>query len=134
MSKLELMKELMNTFVGNGFHLVIRERGNSFLVHTIEIMQKIDETCPLKDIPVGDYFLHLKATDLREDEASIVCNWSRELLRNLLENQKLAKEAGQTHVVMFRNSMAKEPNNWMLTWGNREQARATQPTRVAYIS
>ena len=134
MSKLELMKEFMNTFVGNGFHLVIRERGNSFLVHTIEIMQKIDETCPLKDIPVGDYFLHLKVTDLREDEASIVCNWSRELLRNLLENQKLAKEAGQTHVVMLRNSMAKEPNNWMLTWGNREQARATQPTQVAYIS
>jgi hypothetical protein len=133
MNKLELMKEFMNTFVGNGFHLVIRDGGNGFLVHTIEIMQKVDENCPVKDIPVGDYFLHLKATDVCGEEASIVCNWSEELLRNLLENQKIAKEAGQTHIVMFRNPMTKDPNNWMLTWGNHEQTRPPQP-KVTYIS
>lgn len=133
MSKLELMKEFMNTFVGNGFHLVIRERGNSFLVHTIEIMQKVDETCPVKEIPVNDYFLHLKATDLYGEEASIVCNWSEELLRNLLENQKLAKEAGQARIMMFRNPMAKEPNNWMITWGEKRTNKPPQST-VKYVS
>lgn len=130
MSKLELMKKFMNTFVGNGFHLIIRERENSFLVHTIKIIQKVDETCQVKNIPVGDYFLNLKATDLHEEEASMLCNWSQELLRNLLENHKLAKEAGQTHIVMFRNPMVNDPNSWMLTWGSREQTEAKQP----YIS
>ncbi|MDH5460237.1 MAG: hypothetical protein OEW71_04285 [Candidatus Bathyarchaeota archaeon] len=134
MSKLELMEKFMKTFVGNGFHLVIRENENGFLVHTIEIMQKVDETCPIKDITVGDYFLHLMATDLHGEEASMVCNWSQELLRNLLENHKLAKEAGQKQIVMFRNPMANDPNSWMLIWGNREQPKTMQPSQVAYIS
>lgn len=128
-----MMMEFMNTFVGNGFHLVIRDGGNSFLVHTIEIMQKVDENCPVKDIPVGDYFLHLKATDLHGKEASIVCNWSEELLRNLLENQKIAKEAGHTQIVMTRNPI--EPNNWMLIWGNeRTQSPKTPKPTLPYIS
>lgn len=134
MSKLELMKDFMNTFVGNGFHLVIRERGNSFLIHTIAIMQKVDETCPIKDIPIGEYFLHLKATDLHGKEASIVCNWSEELLQNLLENQKIAKEAGQTHIVMLRNPVVKEQNSWILIWGSNEHPRDVQSTQTAYAS
>lgn len=134
MSKLELMEKFMNTFVGNGFHLIIREKGNGFLVHTIEIMQKVDETCPIKDIPVGDYFLHLLATDLHGEEASMACNWSQELLQNLLENYKLAKEAGQKKIAMFRNPMANDPNSWMLAWGNCEQPKTMQPAQVAYIS
>lgn len=127
MNKLDLMKEFMNTFVGNGFHLVIKEQENSFLVHTIEIIQKVDETCPVKEIPVGDYFLHLKATDLHGEEASMVCNWSEELLRNLLQHQKLAKEAGQTCLMMFRNPLTKEPNDWMITWGERRTNKPPQP-------
>jgi hypothetical protein len=134
MSKLELMEKFMNTFVGNGFHLIIRENGNSFLVHTIEIIQKVDETCPVKDIPVGDCFLHLIATDMHEEEASMACNWSQELLQNLLENYKLAKEAGQKQIVMFRNPMTNDVNSWMLTWGNREQQKTMQPAHVAYVS
>jgi len=136
MTKIELMKKFMNTFVGNGFHLTIREKGNSFQVHTIEIIQKVDETCPVKDIPVGDYFLHLLATDQHGVEASMVCNWSQELLQNLLENHKLAKEAEQTRIVMFRNPMVNVPNSWMLTWGSREQPQlqTMEPTQVAYIS
>jgi len=134
MKKLELMEKFMNTFVGNGFHLIIREKGNSLLVHTIEIMQKVDETCPIKDIPVGDYFLHLLATDLQGEEASTVCNWSQELLRNLLENHKLAKEMGQKQIVMFRNPIAKDPNSWMLAWGNCGQPKTVQPAQIAYVS
>lgn len=136
MTKLELMKKFMNTFVGNGFHLTIREKGNRFLVHTIEIIQKVDETCPVKDIPVGDYFLHLIVTDQHGVEAAMVCNWSRELLQNLLENHKLAKEAGQTQIAMFRNPMVNIPNSWMLAWGSREQPQpqTMQPAQVAYIS
>lgn len=132
MSKLDLMKMFSSTFVGNGFHLIIRENGNSFLVHTIEIMQKIDETCPVKEIPIGDYFFHLVAESQLGKEASIVCNWSQELLQNLLENHKAAKEAGLTHIEMFRNPMTNDPNNWMLTWGNLKEE--PKPMQITYIS
>ena len=134
MSKLELMDKLMNTFVGNGFHLIIRAKGNSLLVHTIKIMQKTNETCPIKDISVGDYFLHLLATDLNGTESSMVCNWSQELLQNLLEHYKLAKEAGQKKIEMSRNPMTNDTNSWILTWGNREQPKTVQPAQIAYIS
>ena len=133
MSKLELMKKFMNIFVGNGFHLLIRENGNGFLVHTIKIIQKVDETCPVKDIPIGDYFLQLNATDQHGKEASMVCNWSQELLQNLLENYKLAREARQMQIVMFRGPMTNDPNNWMLAWGNREQPNTMQPAQTTYI-
>jgi len=132
MSKLELMKRFSSAFVGNGFHLIIRENRNSFLVHTIEIMQKINETCPVKEIPIGDYFFHLVAESQLGKEASIVCNWSQELLQNLLENYKSAKEAGHTFIEMFRNPMTNDPNNWLLTWGNlKEQPK---PVQITYIS
>jgi hypothetical protein len=134
MSKLELMEKFMKTFVGNGFHLIIREKENSLLVHTIEIMQKVNETCPIKDISVGDYFLHLLATDLHGAEASITCNWSRELLQNLLENYRVAKEAGQKEIAMFRNPLTNDTSGWMLAWGNREQPKAMQPAQMAYVS
>ena len=134
MSKLELMKRFSSTFVGNGFHLIIRENRNSFLVHTIEIMQKIDETCPVKEIPIGDYFFHLIAENQLGKEASIVCNWSQELLQNLLENYKSAKEAGLSHIEMFRNPMTSDPNSWLLAFGSSEQPKSMQPTQIAYIS
>lgn len=134
MSKLELMKKFMNTFVGNGFHLIIRENGNSFLVRTIGIMQKVDETCPVKDILVGDYYLHLIATDQHEEEASMVCNWSQELLQNLLENYELAKEAGQMQIVMLREPMTNDPNRWMLAWGGHLQPKAMWSEQIGYIS
>lgn len=134
MDKLELMKKFSSTFVGNGFHLVIREDKNSFLVHTIEIMQKTDETCPVKRIAVGDYFFHLVASNRNDEEASIVCDWSQELLQNLLETYTSAKEAGQTHIEMIRNPMTDDPNDWMLKWSNlEEQSRPTQLAQVAYI-
>jgi hypothetical protein len=131
MSKLELMKKFSSTFVGNGFHLVIREGGNSFLVHTVEIMQKTDETCPVKGIPVGDYFFRLVAVNQDGKEATIVCDWSQELLQSLLENYKSAKEAGQTHIEMFRNPMTDNPNDWMLKWSSIEEQ--SKPAQMAYI-
>jgi len=133
MSTLELMEKFMKTFVGNGFHLIIKEKGNSFLVHTIEIMQKIDETCPVKNIQLGDYFLHLIAADHHGEEAAMTCNWSRELLQNLLENYKLAKEAGYTQILMFRNPMTNDPNDWLLSWGSQEQPKTMHSTQIAYI-
>lgn len=133
MSKLELMEKFMKTFVGNGFHLIIREKENSLLVHTIEIMQKVNETCPIKDISVGDYFLHLLATDLHGAEASITCNWSQDLLQNLLENYRVAKEAGQKEIAMFRNPTTNDTSDWMLAWGNREQPKTMQPAQTAYV-
>lgn len=132
MSKLELMEKFMYTFVGNGFHLVIRERENGFLVHTIEIMQKVDESCPVKEILMGDYFLQLIAKNQHGEEASIVCNWSQKLLENLLENYKTAKEAGRTHITMFRNPVTNDPNDWILSWGSPEKQMETR--QVTYIS
>ncbi len=132
MSKLELMEKFMNAFVGNGFHLIIKERRNSFRVHTIAVMQKVDETCPVKEIPVGDYFLHLIVTDQHGKEASMVCNWSQELLKSLLENFKVAKAAGHSHITMLRNSITNDPNDWVLAWGSHgEQPKTTQ---ITYIS
>ena len=132
MSKLELMEKFMYTFVGNGFHLVIRERENGFLVHTIEIMQKVDESCPVKEILMDDYFLHLIAKNQHGQEASIVCNWSQKLLENLLENYKTAKEAGRTCIKMSRNPMINDPNDWILSWGGIEEQAETG--QITYIS
>jgi len=132
MSKLELMEKFMHTFVGNSFHLVIRERENGFLVHTIEIMQKVDESCPVKEILMGDYFLHLIAKNQHGQEASIVCNWSQQLLENLLENYKTAKEAGRTCIKMSRNPMTNDPNDWILSWGDIEEQAETR--QIAYVS
>jgi len=132
MSKLELMEKFMYTFVGNGFHLVIRERENGFLVHTIEIMQKVDESCPVKEILMDDYFLHLIAKNQHGQEASIVCNWSQKLLENLLENYKTAKEAGRTCIKMSRNPVTNDPNDWILSWGGIEEQAETG--QITYIS
>jgi hypothetical protein len=131
MSKLELMKKFSSTFVGNGFHLVIRENGDSFLVHTIEIMEKTDETCPVKGIPVGDYFFHLVAENQHGNEASIVCDWSQELLQSLLENYRSARESGCTHIEMFRNPLTNDPNDWMLKWRSLEER--PKPGQITYI-
>ena len=131
MDKLELMKKFSSTFVGNGSHLIVRECGSSFLVHTIEIMEKTDESCPVKGIPVGDYFFRLVAENQYGKEASIVCDWSQELLQNLLDNYESAKESGHTYIEMFRNPMTNDPNSWMLKWRNiKEQPK---PTQITYI-
>jgi len=135
MNKLELMQQFMNTFVGKNFHLLIRERQSTFLVHTIEIMQKTDNTCPIKEIPIGDYFLHLIATDPQGNEASMACNWTEELLQNLLDTYKEAKVADFSHIIMCRDHLSNDYNEWFLVWGNNngeEQAKTSPP--IAYIS
>ena len=136
MSKIDLMNEFMNTFVGNGFHLIVKDDENRFLVHTIEIIQKIGDSCPVKEIPVGDYFLRLLVRDEKDREASILCNWNEQLLQNLLDQHVHAKEAGYDKIVMLRAS-PNGPNNWLLAWGGRsidspsETLRRPQP--LAYI-
>lgn len=132
MEKLKLMENFMNAFVGNGIRLIIKEQNCSFLVHTIEIMQKTDETCPVKEIPVGDYFLHLITVDQHGNEMSLVCNWSLELLQNLMENFKAAKEAGCSRIVMFKGPVTNGSENWMIAWGSCEEQLKTTP--IPYIS
>jgi hypothetical protein len=137
MKKLTLMKKFMKNFVGKGFHLVIKEKEGTFKVHTIEIMQKTDDSCPVQELPVGDYFLHLKALNPRGDEASIVCDWSDDLLKNLLANYKEAKNAECSQVTMFRDPLSKSSNQWMLTWGNADKTRGTGVRKkdpIRYIS
>ncbi|MEM1566655.1 MAG: hypothetical protein QW510_06220 [Candidatus Bathyarchaeia archaeon] len=128
MNKLEIMEKFMYTFVGNGLHLIIKEQDNSYLVHTIEIMQKVDEACIVKEIPVGDYFLHMVAVDKNGQEASIICNWSQELLQNLLESSKIAREAGCSSIIMFREPVT---NNWLIVFGkSKEQREKAQTTYI----
>jgi hypothetical protein len=123
MRKLTLMKKFMKEFAGKGFHLIIKEKEANFRVHTIEVMQKTDDSCPVEHLPIGDYFLHLLATDPQGDEASIVCDWSDDLLKNLLSNYKDAKDADCSEVMMFRDPISKDPNRWMLTWGNGQSVQ-----------
>jgi hypothetical protein len=137
MNKLELMQQFMNTFVGKDFHLLIKEREGTFQVHTIEIMQKTDNTCPVEEISIGDHFLHLIATDLRGNEAAMVCNWSEELLQNLLDAYKEARDADFSNITMCRNHLCNDNDNnqWLLIWGNNNsegQAKTSSP--IAYAS
>ena len=99
-------------------NLVIKEKDGNFKVHTIEIMQKTDETCPVKDIKIGDYFIHLIATNPNGQEASIVCNWTDDLLKNLMLNYKDAKDANSSEITMFKDPLSEDTNKWLLTWGD----------------
>jgi len=117
MSKLELMKRFMNTFVRNDLHLIIKDK-NRFYVHTIEVFQKTDDSCPIKGIPIGDYFLRLSAKDEDNREASILCSWSEQLIQNLLEHAVYAREAGYKAITMVRSPLAE--NDWLLMWGDKQ--------------
>jgi hypothetical protein len=117
MNKIELMQQFTNTFVGKNFHLIIKEKGAAFKVHTIEIIQKTDDTCPIKEIPIGDCFLHLMATNQYGNDASMLCNWTEELLQNLLSAYKEAKDAEFSHITMCRDSLSGDADKWLLLWG-----------------
>ncbi|MCZ2809313.1 MAG: hypothetical protein O2V44_08165 [Candidatus Bathyarchaeota archaeon] len=122
--KKNLMKKFMNAFVGNGVHLTIRDGGNHFTVHTIQIMEKTDESCPVKELEVGDRFLRLLVRDENNGEAAILCNWSEQLLQNLLENHTHAKEAGCTEILMQKGD-PNNPDNWLLLWEPEYQEKPT---------
>lgn len=130
--KFTLMQEFMNNFVGKGFHLLIKEKDGTFQVHTIEIMQKTDDTCPVKEIPVGDYFLHLKATNQEGNDASIICNWTEELLADLMNNYKDAKDADAACITMYRDPSSSDANKWLLLWDTNEIHQKTDS--IPYIS
>jgi hypothetical protein len=130
MNNLNLMQQFMKTFVGNGFHLLIREKATIFQVHTIEIIQKTDETCPVKEIPIGDYFLHLIATDQRGNDSSMFCNWTEELLQNLLDSYKEAKDAEFSHITMCRDPLSKDPDKWLLISGGERLDLPTSNEQV----
>ncbi|MCL4429340.1 MAG: hypothetical protein M1167_01180 [Chloroflexi bacterium] len=132
MKKINLMKQFMKHFVGKGFHLIIKEKDETLKVHTIEIMQKTDSTCPVKEIPIGDYFLHLVATNPKGNEASIICNWTDELLKDLMASYKDAKDAEFSQITMIKDPLSNESNKWLLTWGDNEEVQKTDPIR--YIS
>jgi hypothetical protein len=125
MNKLELLQQFMNTFVGNDFHLLIKEKQKTFKVHTIEVIQKTDDTCPVKEIPVGSYFLHLIAADQHGNDESIVCNWTEELLQNLLNNYKEAKCANFCQITMHRDPFSSDSDRWLLLWGSDKLELAT---------
>lgn len=132
MKKLKLMRQFMKNFVGKGFHLIIKEKDGTFKVHTIEIMQKTNDSCPVKDIPIGDYFLRLVATNPQGNEASIICNWTDELLKNLMTNYKDATDADFSQMTMFRDPQSNDSNKWLLTWGDKIEEQKKDPIR--YIS
>jgi hypothetical protein len=131
MNKLKLMRQFTKNFVGKGFHLQIKETDGTFQVHTIEIMQKTDDSCPVKEILVGDYFLHLVAKNQEGNDASIVCNWTEELLQNLMDSYKDAKDADFSHITMCRDPISKDANKWLLIWGNNQGQQKTN--KIPYI-
>ncbi len=125
----------MKNFVGKGINLVIKEKVGTFKVHTIEIMQKTDDTCPVKEIAIGDYFLRLVATNPQGREASIVCNWTDDLLENLITRYKDAKDANSSEITMFKDPQSINSNNWLITWSDRKQEEQEQKSDpIRYIT
>lgn len=122
----------MKNFVGKGVKLRIKEKDGTFQVHTIEIMQKTDDTCPVKEIPIGDYFLRLGAVNEEGKEAQIVCNWTEELLQNLMQGYMGAKDTDFSHVTMCRDPISNDENKWLLIWGNKQEEPKT--STIPYIS
>jgi len=112
--------------------LLIKEKGSTFQVHTIEIMQKTDDTCPIKEIPIGDYFLRLVATNPEGNEAAIICNWTEELLQDLMNTYKDAWDADASQITMCRDSITNDANKWLLIWGNDRERQETNT--IPYIS
>jgi len=133
MKKLSLLKTFMKNYVGKGFHLIIKENNDSFKVHTIEIMQKTDDSCPVTNMPIGDYFLHLVATNPAGKEASIVCDWSDDLLKSLLSSYKDIQDAHYSQVTMLRDPLSNDPNKWLLLWGNNNEGIVPIKDPVGYI-
>jgi hypothetical protein len=135
MSKIELMKNFASTFVGDDFYLIIKTDKASVLVHTIEIIQKTDETCKMKDIPIGDYFFHILAIDVDNRQAHILCDWSEQLLQNLLTQRIRAKEAGFNKIIMAKE--APNSDNWVLMWGdtsvNSHKGKLQKSAQTRYI-
>jgi hypothetical protein len=121
--KQHLMEKFMNSYVGKGIQLTIREGGSRFRVHTIQIMEKTDDSCPIKQLHVGDYFLRLLVKDQNNAEAAIVCNWDEQLLQKLLENYTHAKDAGSAEVTMVKNGS--NPDNWLLAWKPSHKEKPT---------
>lgn len=135
MKKIRLMKKFMKNFVGKGINLVIKEKDGTFKVHTIEIMQKTDDTCPVKEVAIGDYFLRLVATNPQGREASIVCNWTGDLLENLITRYKDAKDANSSEITMFKDPQSINSNNWLITWSDRKQEEQEQKSDpIRYIT
>jgi hypothetical protein len=135
MKKIRLMKKFMKNFVGKGINLVIKEKDGTFKVHTIEIMQKTDDTCPVKEIAIGDYFLRLVATNPQGREASIVCNWTDDLLENLITRYKDAKDANSSEITMFKDPQSINSNDWLITWSDRKQEEQEQKSDpIRYIT
>ncbi|MDG6222916.1 MAG: hypothetical protein IAX21_03895 [Candidatus Bathyarchaeota archaeon] len=122
MENLDMMKDFASTFVGDDFYLIIKSNATSVLVHTVEIIQKIDESCQFKDIPIGGYFFRIKAVDPNNQQAYILCNWSEQLLQNLLTQRVKAKEAGYNKIIMTKET-APHSNDWILMWGDESEIR-----------
>ncbi len=136
MEKLDLMKNFASTFVGEDFYLIIKSNDTRVLVHTIEIIQKTDESCQIKDITIGDYFFRILAVAVDNRQAYILCNWSEQLLQNLLIQRLRAKEAGFNKITMTKESLD-DSDNWVLMWGdislNRSKEKLRKSPKLKYI-
>ena len=136
MEKLDLMKNFASTFVGDDFYLIIKSNDTSVLIHTIEIIQKTDESCQIKDIPIGDYFFRILAVDVDKRQAYMLCNWSEQLLQNLLTQRLRAKEAGFNKITMTKES-PDDSDNWVLMWGdillNSSKEKSRKSSQLKYI-
>ncbi|MCW4014945.1 MAG: hypothetical protein NWF06_01105 [Candidatus Bathyarchaeota archaeon] len=135
MNNLSLMKDFASTFVGDDFYLIIKSDNIGVIVHTIEIIQKTDNTCQLKDIPIGEYFFRILAVDVNNKQAYILCTWSEQLLQNLLTQRLRAKEAGYNKITMIKDTR-ENSNDWILTWGDvaiNSRTDKAPKTQLTYI-
>ena len=134
MNKLDLMKDFASTFVGDDFYLIIKSGNTGVIVHTIEIIQKTDDTCQVTDIPIGDYFFRILAVDVNNRQAYILCNWSEQLIQNLLLQHSQAKAAGFNKIIMTKETPTAD--SWVLMWGDtavNSHIEKEKPLQLRYI-
>ncbi|MCJ7762475.1 hypothetical protein MUP38_03340 [Candidatus Bathyarchaeota archaeon] len=57
--------------------------------------------------------------------AAIICNWTEELLQDLMNTYKDAKDADVSHITMCRDTITNDANRWLLIWGNNHEQQKT---------
>lgn len=66
------------------------------------------------------------------NEAAIICNWTEELLQNLINDYKDARDADASSITMYRDTIINDPNRWLLIGGPNPGQLKTK--KLPYIS